>query len=62
MSAIRKLLTDLANDENGASMAEYALLLAVLTVGIAAAVPALTNTLQGGILNIANVFAGLATP
>lgn len=62
MRTILKTLHDLARDEDGANLAEYALLLAVLTAGIAAALPLLQNTIQGGILNMAAVFGTLAQP
>jgi Flp pilus assembly pilin Flp len=62
MQAIFKTLHELAKDEDGANLAEYALLLAVLSAGIAAVLPALQNTLQGGIVGIADQFGLLAQP
>jgi Flp pilus assembly pilin Flp len=62
MRTIFNTLHDLAKDEDGANLAEYALLLAILSAGVAAALPLIANTLQGGITNIAGVFGTLAQP
>jgi Flp pilus assembly pilin Flp len=62
MRTIFETLQELAKDEDGANLAEYALLLAVLSAGIAAALPLLQNTLQGGIVNMAAEFEKLAQP
>jgi Flp pilus assembly pilin Flp len=44
----------LFDDERGASMVEEALLLAVMVVAIMAGVTGITNTLQSGILGMAD--------
>ena len=60
MQAVLKTLRSLAKDEDGANLAEYALLLAVLSAGIAAVLPTLQNTIQGGILDMAHEFSHVA--
>ena len=45
----------LLDDERGASMVEEALLLAVMVIAVMAGVMSITNTLQGGIVGMAEV-------
>lgn len=54
MSRLAPILRDLIIDERGASMVEEALLLAVMVVAVMAAVTGITNTLQSGILGMAD--------
>ena len=61
MRSIFNILDELAQDEDGANLAEYALLLAVLTAGIAAALPLLQNTIQAGIIGIADAYDAMTS-
>lgn len=54
MFRLAPILRDLIDDECGASMVEEALLLAVMVVAVMAGVTGITNTLQSGILGMAN--------
>ena len=54
MQKIRSFFVDFAKEESGASAAEYALILAIVTTGIAIAVLALGNAINTAINQAAN--------
>jgi len=54
MLRIFSFLKELAADETGASAAEYALILAIVTTGIAAAAITLGDTIGSAMSNAAN--------
>ena len=49
MTTVRKFVVDVLKDEGGASAAEYALILAIVTTGIAASAVALGNAISTAI-------------
>jgi pilus assembly protein Flp/PilA len=53
MANVRKFLTGFAKDEGGASAAEYALILAIVTTGIAGATIFLGQTISSSISDAA---------
>lgn len=54
MANVRKFLTGFAKDEGGASAAEYALILAIVTTGIAASTIFLGQTISDAISDAAS--------
>ena len=52
---LSQLLTTLRTREEGQTMAEYAVILAVITVGIIAAVTALSGGIQTALNNVVDV-------
>jgi pilus assembly protein Flp/PilA len=58
MSSILRHLVGFAQDENGASAAEYALILAIVTTGIAGATIFLGQTISGAISDAASCISG----
>ncbi len=54
MANVRKFLTGFAKDEGGASAAEYALILAIVTTGIAGATIFLGQTISSSISDAAS--------
>ena len=60
MTKVREFFTDFVKDENGASAAEYALILAIVTTGIAGATIVLGNEINSAIRDAANCIS-LAT-
>ena len=52
---LSQLLTTLRTREDGQTMAEYAVILAVITVGIIAAVTALSGGIQTAMNNVVDV-------
>ena len=52
---LSQLLTNLRTREEGQTMAEYAVILAVITVGIIAAVTALSGGIQTAMNNVVDV-------
>jgi Flp pilus assembly pilin Flp len=58
MATLARMTKRLFDDECGASMVEEALLLAVMVVAVMAGVMGITNTLQSGILGMADVIGG----
>ena len=49
MTMVRKLFVELLKDEGGASAAEYALILAIVTTGIAASAVALGDAIDNAV-------------
>ena len=54
MSNVRNFVTGFVRDEGGASAAEYALILAIVTTGIAGATIFLGQTISGAISDAAS--------
>ena len=59
MEKFHQFLNGFVKDENGASAAEYALILAIVTTGIAGAAILLGDQINGALLNAA---ACISTP
>lgn len=54
------MIKNLWNDESGASAAEYALILAIVGVGIATAAIGLRNAIQGAISGAADTISSIS--
>ena len=61
MANVRKFLTGFAKDEGGASAAEYALILAIVTTGIAGATIYLGDTISDSISDAAGCISDPTT-
>ncbi len=53
LNTIKALFVDFKNEEEGASMIEYVLLVALIGLVVAAAIPALTTAISGAFGNAA---------
>ena len=62
MTKVKKFLAEFSKDEGGASAAEYALILAIVTTGIAAAVLFLGNQINNAINDAANCISSSGCP
>ena len=62
MKQVRKFLAEFSKDESGASAAEYALILAIVTTGIAAAVVFLGDQITNAINEAANCITSTGCP
>src|SRR3546814_4856415 len=58
---MKNFLKDFVRDESGASAAEYALILAIVGVGIAGAAVYLRNNIENAIIDAANEVANAAS-
>jgi len=54
MTTVRKFVAEMLRDEGGASAAEYALILAIVTTGIAGSAVALGNAVDNAIIAASN--------
>ena len=61
MTNVRKFLVTFAKDEDGASAAEYALILAIVTTGIAGATIALGDAISSAISGAAGCISDPST-
>jgi pilus assembly protein Flp/PilA len=61
MEKVHQFLNGFVKDENGASAAEYALILAIVTTGIAGATILLGTEINGAITDAANCISTPAT-
>ena len=61
MIKVREFLTDFVKDEDGASAAEYALILAIVTTGIAGATILLGQEINGAITDAAGCISSPST-
>ena len=61
MTNVRNLIAGMLKDESGASAAEYALILAIVTTGIAGATITLGNVISTAIDTAANCISNPAT-
>ena len=62
MTMVRKLFVDMLKDESGASAAEYALILAIVTTGIAASAVALGNAIDNALGNATACISNAGCP
>ena len=61
MTKVREFFTDFVKDQNGASAAEYALILAIVTTGIAGATIVLGDEINGAITDAADCISDPST-
>ena len=61
MTNVRNLIAGMLKDESGASAAEYALILAIVTTGIAGATITLGNVISTAIEDAANCISNPST-